>query len=240
LKIAIISDIHGNLEALLAVLKDIGHQEVERVACLGDCVGYGADPGPVLQVLRSEEIPSILGNHEEAVYDDSVVEWFNPQARAAIERTRELLSDHEIESFKTWPRTVDIHGALGVHGFPPRSVETYLFEVPRARVAEVLDSLPQTLCFVGHTHTLQMVAWDGERVRNYRLSEGLLTLDDARYIVNVGSVGQPRDGDNRAKYVIWDTENKTLEIRYVAYNISRAAQKILDAGMPEICAKRLW
>jgi len=240
LKIAIISDIHGNLEALLAVLKDIGHQRVERVACLGDCVGYGADPGAVLQVLRSEEIPCILGNHEEAAYDEAVVEWFNPQARAAIERTRELLSDHEIEAFKYWPRTMEVEGALCVHGFPPRSVETYLFEVPRARVAEVLEELPQSLCFVGHTHTLQMIAWDGERVRNYRLSEGTLALEDAKYIVNVGSVGQPRDGDNRAKYVIWDLENQNLEIRYVAYNIARASQKILDVGMPDICAKRLW
>ena len=240
MRLAIISDIHGNLEALYKVLSDISARKVDGVACLGDCVGYGADPEAVVKIISRENIPAITGNHEEAVFDDEVLEWFNPQARKAIIRTREMMSEKTMQEIKSWPGVMDFHGARCVHGFPPDSVHMYLFEAGDKNVVEAWGQMNNKICFVGHTHALGMVAFDEETVESHPLKKGTMLLDYRKYIINVGSVGQPRDGDNSAKYVIWDTSAWSIEVRYINYDIRTAAQKILSRGMPEFCARRLW
>jgi predicted phosphodiesterase len=240
MKFAIISDIHGNLEAFREVLADLDEQGIEEVICLGDCVGYGPDSGKVLELLWEREIPSVLGNHEEAVFSDEILNWFNPQARETILKIRAALPPAAIERFRAWPRTMEFHGAWCVHGFPPDSVHTYLFQVSNKEIAEAFDNVPSQLIFVGHTHTLELVAYNGSTVESYELEDGLVLLDERRYIVNVGSVGQPRDGNNKAKYVIWDENLHHLEVRFVPYDIAATAQKILAAGFPEVNARRLW
>ncbi len=239
MNVAIISDIHGNLEAFEAVLSDIAEREADHVICLGDCVGYGADSEAVLLRLWEENIPAVRGNHEDAVFDDSVLEWFNPQACDAILKTRAMLSPESRERISRWPLFIPFDAAWCVHGFPPASVHTYLFEATPRMVIESFTTIPSRLCFVGHTHILSLVACDGERVKSYPFKKGTTFLDGRRYIVNVGSVGQPRDGDLSAKYVIWDTEANSLEVRYVPYNAALAAEKIIKAGLPEFLARRL-
>jgi predicted phosphodiesterase len=237
--IAIISDIHGNLEALEAVLEDIADKEIDHVICLGDCVGYGADSEAVLSRLWDEDIPAVRGNHEDALFDDSVLEWFNPQATDAILKTREMISAESRERISRWPLFIPFDTAWCVHGFPPASVHTYLFEATKEMVAHSFDSIPSRMVFVGHTHILSLVAFDGQRVRSYPLKKGTTFLNGRRYIVNVGAVGQPRDGDNSAKYVIWDIEANSLEVRFVPYDAAKAADKIRRAGLPEFLARRL-
>lgn len=240
MRIAFISDIHGNLEAFEAVLKDIDSQKVDAVLCLGDSVGYGADPEAVLKRLWQENIPSLLGNHDAAIYDNTVLAWFNPQATEAIVQTRKLLGNVTVDRIKQAPLHLSFHRAYCVHGFPPDSVHTYLFEVTDTDVARELEKLKEQVVFLGHTHTLGLVAYDGYHVESYPLYKGGVLLDYRKYIVNVGSVGQPRDGNNNAKYVIWDNDTNALDVRFVPYDIKTAADKILKAGLPEFCARRLW
>ncbi|MFP4475341.1 MAG: metallophosphoesterase family protein [Desulfatibacillaceae bacterium] len=240
MKLAIMSDIHGNLEAFQEVLADMDEQGVEDVVCLGDCVGYGPDSDKVLDLLWSRRIPSVLGNHEEAIFSDEILNWFNPQARETVLKIRSQIPSDAVDRLKQWPTHLVFHDAWCVHGFPPDSVHTYLFQATNADIAESFANIEQQIIFVGHTHTLELVAFDGERVDSYGLEDGLVLLDERRYIVNVGSVGQPRDGNNNAKYVIWDEGLHHLEVRFVPYDIGATVDKIMSLGFPEVNARRLW
>jgi diadenosine tetraphosphatase ApaH/serine/threonine PP2A family protein phosphatase len=202
-------------------------------------VGYGAQPDAVLSLIRQEEIPCLLGNHEEALFDEGALNLFNPSARLTIQKARELLSSDVLESLRDLPRSLKFQGALFVHGFPPDSVHPYLFHVPPDRMASAFCLLEQDLCFVGHTHLLELVGFDGKSVSHRPLAEGMEFLGKGKYIINAGSIGQPRDGNNNAKYLIWETEARSIEVRFVPYDTVSAARKIIDAGLPERCARRL-
>jgi len=241
MKIAILSDIHGNLEAFREVLRDLEEAQPEKIVCLGDAIGYGPDPEAVVRLLQSRSIPTLLGNHEWALRHPAHLEWFNPSARRSLERTLELLSPEAVRVVTGWPATLRLEEALCVHGCPPDSVIRYLFEVSQEEFPALFASYEEPLCFVGHTHQLLWVRWDGRRVSSGRFREDVLALDPScRYIVNVGSVGQPRDGDNRAKYVLWDTQARTIHVRRLPYDIAKTAEKILALGFPRINADRLW
>ena len=241
MRLAVISDVHGNLEALQKVLDDIDHSGIDDVVCLGDNVGYGPDPDSVIELVRARAIPCVMGNHELGVVDDAYLSWFNPVARTSLLITRKLLKHNSLAYLGGLHPTLVREGSLYVHGCPPDSVTTYLFELGKPQLMLLFPNLKESVCFVGHTHDLEIVDFDGRQVRIKRLQEGFLTLQqDHKYIVNVGSVGQPRDGNNKAKYVIWDTTRSQLEVRFVGYDISATAQKILELGFPEINAKRLW
>ncbi|MFC1895774.1 metallophosphoesterase family protein, partial [Thermodesulfobacteriota bacterium] len=194
----------------------------------------------VVRLLHERGIPSVLGNHEAAVLDPGLRDWFNPQARRALERTLELLSQETVKIISQFPRSMTVEGALCVHGFPPASFRVYLFQVPDRILARVLPRMKYPVCFVGHTHTLEMVCFDGEAARRDAIEAGRHSLGCRKHIVNVGSLGQPRDGDNNAKYVIWNTGDRTVEVRYVRYDIARTVRKITERGLPEIYALRLW
>ncbi|MEJ5366089.1 MAG: metallophosphoesterase family protein [Desulfosoma sp.] len=241
MKIAILSDIHGNLESFREVLRDLEEVRPEKIVCLGDAVGYGPDPEAVVRLLKSRGIPALLGNHEWALRHPEHLEWFNPSARRSLEKTLELLSPEAVRAVTRWPTTLRVEGALCVHGCPPDSVTRYLFEVSYEEFPALFSTYEEPLCFVGHTHQLLWVRWDGHEVTSGRFLEDLLELDPSgRYIVNVGSVGQPRDGDNRAKYVLWDTQARTIHVRRVPYDIAKTVEKILALGFPRINADRLW
>lgn len=241
MRIAVLSDIHGNLEAFREVLRDLEVVQPDRVVCLGDAVGYGPDPETVVRLLQSHGIPTVLGNHEWALAHPNHLEWFNPSARLSLERTAELLSPEILRIVTAWPVTIHVEGALCVHGCPPDSVTRYLFEVVPEEFPVLFSTYAEPLCFVGHTHQLRWVRWDGDRGSSGRLLGEVLRLHPSdRYIINVGSVGQPRDGDNRAKYVVWDTTAQTVQVHRVPYDIAKTAEKILALGFPRINADRLW
>lgn len=241
LRIGVMSDIHGNLEALTSVLADIEAQKVSRVVNLGDIVGYGPEPEACVNLLRHLRIPSVLGNHEHGLVEAQARGWFNPQARKALDRTRALISDDTLMYFRTLPRTLEESGALFVHGCPPGLISKYLYELNVAELREAFSLYTHPLCFCGHTHELELVTLKGHDVRRDALGKGRQGLDPkARHIVAAGAVGQPRDGNNKAKYVIWEPEHHRIEVRFVSYDIARTAARIVEVGLPSVYADRLW
>lgn len=241
MKLTVISDIHGNLEAFKAVLADIDRLGLETVVCLGDNIGYGPEPDQVVKLLRSRKISSLMGNHELGLVDSNSLAWFNKKARRSLLQTKELLSAETLAYLKTLPANMTVNGCLLVHGCPPGSIKTYLFQVSPVQLAKIFQEMKSDICMVGHTHELLLITYADGEVSNATLEQGIQTLDAAsKYIVNVGSVGQPRDGNNNAKYVIWDSEARTLEVRFVPYNVKKTADKIIALGLPKGHADRLW
>lgn len=241
MQLAVISDIHSNLEAFRAVLADIDELGIRRIVSLGDNIGYGPEPEAVLHIIRSRGIPSIMGNHELGIVEPSYLTWFNRAARRSLEINRHLLSPASLQYILTLQPHLIVSDCLCVHGFPPDSITTYLFEVSDAEIRAAFGEFSQELCFVGHTHDLKLIAFDGQNIRYGFLPEGTVELPEGfRYLINAGSVGQPRDGDNRAKYLVWDGANRRLQVRCVSYDIGRTAEGILRLGLPRINADRLW
>ena len=240
MSLAIISDIHGNLEAFRQVLKDISRQNVERCYFLGDAISYGPEPDRCVRLLREENIPCILGNHELALIRSEAKAYFNLSTREHFAQTETLLSETSREFISTWPVNRQEHEMLLVHGCPPDLVTKYLFELDEQELIQVMLNMDTTTAFVGHTHELRLVQSNGLDLLQEDISQGTYPLSTEKALINVGSVGQPRDGDNRAKYVLWDPVKKWIEVRCVPYNIKKTAQKILDLGFPRFYADRLW
>jgi diadenosine tetraphosphatase ApaH/serine/threonine PP2A family protein phosphatase len=249
--IAVLSDVHGNLEALREVLRDLDARGAGTILNLGDMVGYGPEPEACVRLLRERGALSVLGNHELGLVEAGARGWFNPQAKRALDRTRALVSEDSLEYFRTLPRAIEFAGALCVHGCPPALVTRYLYELDEAELRECFGMYANSLCFVGHTHELERISLlPGQgraKVVRKALRGGRLALNPlARHLVNAGAVGQPRDGDNRAKYILWEPAADgpgapgTIEVRYIPYDIARTAAGILEKGLPAVYADRLW
>ncbi len=243
---AVISDIHGNLEALEAVLRDVPG-EVEMIYCLGDVIGYGASPNECCDIVREMEMPVISGNHDLAVTDlDTDLAWFNPVAAAAVEWTRERLSKKNAEFLLSRPRMIQTRDALFVHG-SVRDPDEYIINSVSAEenLAILKSEYPGVpVCYFGHTHVKTVAPSPNGPVTKAH------TLDlsaNGPYLVNPGSVGQPRDGDTFASYVLAEGGGNGEEeqrgprvvYRFVEYDIQKAQTKIRAAGLPEMLADRL-
>lgn len=238
--LAVLADIHANLEAFQAVLADLDRFSPAAVVSLGDNIGYGPDPAAVLALLADRRIPSVRGNHEWAVVDPSRERGFNPQAREALELTRAMLSPQDIARLGNLPASLSLFGCRFVHGLPPNDTTTYLFEAGDVTLRRAFARTAERVSFVGHTHMLEAAALRGRDVERYELSLGDNPLDGRdRHIVNVGAVGQPRDGDRRAKYGLYDDAADVLTIRAVAYDAQAVADKIVARGLPRRYADRL-
>ena len=230
-----ISDIHGNLEGLEAVLADVPGG-VERIYCLGDVIGYGANPNECCDLVREKEMPTITGNHDLAVTDlDTDLGWFNPVAAAAVRWTREHLTDGNAEFLRSRPRMMQTSETLFVHG-SVRDPDEYIIDGGTAaeNLALLKSEYPGVrLCFFGHTHVKAVAPSPNG-------ASGAEVLDlgsNGPYLVNPGSVGQPRDGDTFASYVL--AEETDVTYRFVEYDIEKAQAKIREAGLPGMLADRL-
>jgi len=238
---AVISDIHGNLEALEAVLEDVP-DGVEEIYCLGDVIGYGASPNECCESVRSYEMPVISGNHDLAVTDLSTeLAWFNPVAAAAIQWTRDQLTPDNAEFLRTRPRMLQSEETLFVHG-SVRDPDEYILNgaVARENLAVLTADYPNVqVCFFGHTHVKTVVpSPDGPSSGSH---DTLDLSSGGPYLVNPGSVGQPRDGDTFASYVLAEnTQDETrIAYRFVEYDVEKAQDKIRTAGLPGMLADRL-
>ena len=241
MKIAVISDIHGNMDAFDRVLEDIDKSHVEAIISLGDNIGYGPEPEKVIRKLQERNIISIMGNHEMAVADESQLDWFNITAQESLLKTRKMLTKASIEYISSFKSSRVRFKCRFVHGFPPDSATTYSFQVSENALMDIFRKLDENVCFIGHTHYLQITGFDGQTIDEAPLEQGVISLPEAhRCIVNVGSVGQPRDGNNNAKYVIWNSSANTIEVKYIAYDIARVVEKIYALGLPKVHADRLW
>ena len=237
MRYAILSDIHGNLEALDAVLADAaGH--ADGILCLGDIVGYGADPVACIERVAERAQVVVAGNHEHGVTGLLDLSWFNPGARAAVEWTRGRLDGDHRAWLATRPLVLEIDDATLVHASPARPSE-WDYLVSPADGFEAFVAFATRLCFVGHSH--RPGTWSlGSSGPAHEPSASEIPLERGRrYIVNVGSVGQPRDRDPRAAYAVWDVDNRQVNIRRVSYDVATARQKIVRARLPRFLADRL-
>ena len=229
MKYAIISDIHGNLEALTVVLDEIKRRTVDEIICLGDIVGYGPNPAECITTLRDLRIPCLAGNHDVATHDKGVRSTFSPLARLAIEWTTGKLVEPDIAWLRKLPYTLLRDELTFVHASPFEPEEFhYILDADDA--AENFDSFTTQLCFVGHTHQPAIFCED---------MTGRTVVLGTRAIVNVGSVGQPRDGDARACFGIFDADAWTFAFVRLAYPVDMTAGKIYSAGLPRQLGERL-
>jgi len=236
LRLAILGDIHGNYPALEAVLAVIDAEGVDAIACVGDVVGYAAQPKECLQVIRERARCVVAGNHDYGTVGLMDLEYFNSDARDAVEWTKSQLSQEDMDYLAQLPLTAEFEGFLIVHSTPylPQQF-SYIQTIYDAELA--FAELVQQVAFVGHSHVpvtfINTEALDYFQVTSFEVSA------DRKMIVNVGSVGQPRDLDPRAAFAILDTEARECVIHRVDYDIEAAALAILDAGLPRMNAYRL-
>jgi diadenosine tetraphosphatase ApaH/serine/threonine PP2A family protein phosphatase len=243
MKIAIFSDLHSNLEAFRACRDHALARGAERFVCLGDCVGYGADPVATLDMLR--ELPgliAVLGNNDEYVVAPALMEFPSRAVRESVEWTRRHLSSEQIEFLDSLKYIRVEDGVTYVHASAHNPNEwPYILKPSQARAC--LASAVTDLVFVGHVHIpflFEKTADDDGAMNRDPLPGQPYTLRrDASYVCCVGSVGQPRDGDSRACYVAFDNSTRTLTFERVSYDHERAAEKIRAAGLPELFAARL-
>lgn len=229
MKIAFISDIHGNIEALTTALQSIEKRKVDRIACLGDIVGYGANPSDCLKLVRQHTDKIILGNHDAAAVGKESLYFFNDYARQAALWTRNTLDEEEKEFLEALPMEISEDGLHFVHG-TPRSPQSWNYIFSHYDVTFEFAAIKGHTCFVGHSHV----------PGDYHEKDAKLgNQGKDRRIINVGSVGQPRDRDPRLCFALYDTESKELELVREEYDIASAAKKIRKAGLPEFLAERL-
>lgn len=236
MRYAIISDIHGNREALDAVLEHLEHENCDEVLCLGDIVGYGAEPGYCVDVVRDRCKSVVAGNHDYAVLGRINIDYFNPHARQATLWTRDQLDESQKKYLSDLPLTVVLDDLTIVHG----SLESpELFDYIQTSYDAYLsmEKLTNKVCFIGHSHV--PISFLLDDVITYSVDSEVDLSGVKKAIVNVGSVGQPRDNNPQASYAIYDSETEKVRICRIGYDIERSAAKILDAGLPDFLAERL-
>lgn len=236
MKYAIIADIHGNLDAFQVVLDDIRAQKATHIVCLGDVVGYNAQPKECLDIVRQMNLPCVKGNHDEYCSTENPLDGFNPHAAEAVHWTREQLSDDD----KQWLRELKysrmaanftmVHATLDA---PERW--GYVFD--KLAAAASFPYQNTQMCFFGHTHV--PVAFMRDTVVRGGTYSKFKVDPSKKYFINVGAVGQPRDNNPKSAYVIYDMDAQTIELRRLDYDIASAQRKILAAGLPERLAERL-
>ena len=236
MKFAIIADIHGNLDAFQVVLEDAKKQQVTHYACLGDVVGYNANPKECLDIVRTMNMPCVKGNHDEYCSSDEHLEGFNPAAAEAVNWTRTQLTEDDRQWLRDLKYSRMVTNFTIVHATldgPQRW--GYVFDKLAAAASFTYQNT--SVCFFGHTHV--PVAFVKDSVVRGGTYSKFKTEAGRKYFVNVGAVGQPRDNNPKCAYVIYDTLDGTIEIRRLDYDIAAAQKKILAAGLPERLAERL-
>jgi predicted phosphodiesterase len=240
----IISDIHSNLEALDAVLRASAVQKYDGVVVLGDLVGYGADPNAVVDRIRElKPVAVVRGNHDKVAAGLETSEDFNPMAKAAASWTQAALSNETLDylsNLSVGPQLVDDHFEI-CHGSP---LDEDLYVVADIDAIRSIAATRRQLCLFGHTHVALCARVDSRKRLEIEAPQGHPEFgaqlhEGTKYLINPGSVGQPRDGDSRAAYAIVDTDEKVVILHRVGYPIEIAQKKILDAGLPPMLAYRL-
>lgn len=236
MKFAIISDIHSNLAALQSVLKRAEELKCDDIVCLGDIVGYGPYPNECCKIVQETTKLTVVGNHDHASIGYTDIDYFNKFAKEAIIWTSQVLNENNKEYLKSLPSFLRIENIFCVHASPTTPLEwNYIISLYDA--IDNFNSFEEKICFIGHSHV--PVAYSYEEIPSYETSEKIQLLDGFRYIINVGSVGQPRDRNPNACFGIYDNDLNLFQLQRVAYDI-RATQKAMrNANLPEFLVERL-
>jgi diadenosine tetraphosphatase ApaH/serine/threonine PP2A family protein phosphatase len=238
MKVAIVTDIHANLPALEAVLAEIEASEAEEVWCLGDVVGYGAQPDQCAELVSERCALSLVGNHDLAVTGEIDTDVFSASAAAAVEWTQANSTGETIDFLRGLrPQLTDREVGL-YHASPRDPVWEYVLSLEQAR--ECMEQQARRVSLIGHSH-VALFFFDGSESSGGQADGGrALDLSEGRWLLNPGSVGQPRDGDARAAWLELDTDGWSARYRRVEYDIDSAAAAIREAGLPSLLAERLY
>ncbi len=242
MRLGILSDIHANYEALSAVLEAYKAEDIDEYYCLGDTVGYGGSPNECANLIREHTEACILGNHDAAVAGRMDYSYYYEAARHALDTHAQLLSTENMQWLRSLPYQVrlDQHELNLCHGSPVRLEEfEYIFAPEQARECLPMYDELGHLTLIGHSHLCKVFALTPTGVEELPPVDFELA-PDKKYICSVGSVGQPRDYDNRASYTVFDTEAKSFEFKRVEYDIETAADKVLRAKLERNFAHRLF
>jgi diadenosine tetraphosphatase ApaH/serine/threonine PP2A family protein phosphatase len=241
MRVAILSDIHSNLEALTAALAVVDRERPDRVVCLGDVVGYGASVNECCGLIRARAEVTLLGNHDAAVAGRMDYSFYYDAARHALDWTASRIEPEHLEWLRTLPYTHDLGGICLSHGSPvePQAYD-YIFALEQAR-----DLVPHArnlagVTFIGHSHLCKTFAISPGGDVSEVVSTRFVLRKGYKYVISVGSVGQPRDGDNRACLVIYDDVRREVQFHRASYDIETSAQKIFDADLALNFGKRLF
>ena len=234
---AIVSDIHGNLEALETVLADIERHEPDSIQCLGDFVGYGASPNECIARLRPIIENAVVGNHDLAACGKLRLTYFNANAAMAAQWTEAALTPENHQYLRELPFSVRWRDTLLVHASPAQP-EDWHYVLSPVEAAVEMDAYPEVVCFIGHSHYPGTFDRHDGHLR-YSREADIGIQRGHRYLVNVGAVGQPRDGDPRAAYALYDDEERTIRHVRLEYDVAGAMRHILEAGLPRFLAERL-
>lgn len=242
MRIGILSDIHANLAALEIVVEELKKKKVDEYVCLGDVVGYGASPNQCCDIIKDLTRLTIMGNHDAAVAGKMDYSYYYDQAKQALDWTVEVLTEENLQ----WLRGLSYNknepeiNACFSHGSPVHPEEfNYIFNMEQAHEAYHFREELLQVTFIGHSHLCRVFSFDGDGV--VQMVPGMLELDpDKKYIISVGSVGQPRDYDPRAAFAIFDTETRCFEQHRVEYEIAVSAKRIYEARLPDAFGKRLF
>ncbi|HEX9779819.1 MAG TPA: metallophosphoesterase family protein [bacterium] len=247
MRYAVLADIHGNLDALTAALTWLAGERIDRYLCAGDVVGYGAEPAACMRAVDALRATWVAGNHEAACADPTGLERFHEAARRAIEWTRAQLQPADLARLAALPLTATDGPCTLVHGTledPAR----FDYLMSSGQIPGTVERCRTLFCVVGHTHVPLLAEYDRRKGRVSRVCTDAAALADApfcddtdavRYLLNPGSVGQPRDGDPRASLAVIDTGRRRLSVHREPYDVASAQRKILEAGLPEFLAARL-
>jgi predicted phosphodiesterase len=239
MKIGFISDIHANLEALEVVLQDIKFRKITEIWCLGDIVGYGANPNECIDLIRSNNIICVMGNHELATTVDSDSNDFNPYADDGISWTRSVITKENRAYIAKLPLKLELGNFTLVHGSPKEPFD-YITTLKEAEQA--IPYVKTTFCLIGHSHIPMVATFKDEKHKKIRHvnNQGRIALFNSTAFINPGSVGQPRDENPESSYMIYDSDTNSVMNRRIKYAISMARQKIIDAGLPKWLGDRLF
>jgi predicted phosphodiesterase len=230
MRVAILSDIHSNLQALTRALALLDRSNIDHIYCLGDIVGYGANPNECLDLIRSLATHAVLGNHDLAALDPSQASYFTKPGRIAAEWTHGTLTKENATYLESLPLRIETELCTLAHA-SPLLPEEWEYITSLSKAEKQFTAFTTQLCFIGHTHVPSLI---GENLKTFVFKPGV------RFLINVGSVGQPRDGNPLLSFGILDTEAWTYKNIRAEYDVRGASQSIRESGLPSVLGKRLY
>lgn len=238
MKYGIISDIHGNLDALEVALRVLEKNKIDKLVCLGDIVGYGPEPNECIRLVCQHADMILAGNHDYAALGKSPDIYFNHYAKTALTWTREVLTDDSIQRLEKIGLKQRENDLLFVHATPDKP-EQWNYIPSLIEAYSAFSNFDEQICFIGHSHIPIVFCLDSIRKIDIIFKTKFQTVPEKRYIINVGSVGQPRDSDARSAFGIYDTESRKYRLLRKPYKLAETQSKMRQAGLPDYLIRRL-
>jgi len=238
MRYAFFSDVHANIEALKAVILDFRAEKIDRIFFLGDAVGYGPDPNECVELIDEISEIKLMGNHDYAALGLMNTEYFNQYATESIDWTKGSLNQKTTDIMSKFDMTAQVNNFMLAHS-SPKEPEKWHYILDMDDVKDNFNSFDGQICLIGHTHRPFIVSQnkEGDCIISHKQEERV--FDNRRYLINIGSVGQPRDGDSRSCYLIYDDETQLIKAKRVSYDLGNTQKRMAEHGLPDYLIERL-